>query len=497
MRFTGIVRSTDGRLLLFWCLAGFFLRLAALPFAMTTEADAVSRILSAQLWMEHPVVITSGVWGPLHYYLIALSLFIYPDPVYAPALLNIVFCVATVPPLYFFVKEEFDDESAYFIPCLYLFCPIVFWTSLMALAEIPSAFFLAATMLFVSRAAKKLYATPYSIAGGISLTLAAMLRYEAWVLIPAFAVVLWRRPKQQLLFGSAALLFPVFWMACSYSLTGNPLQYLEANENWLFLHEGMRKTASAAEFILKFFAFHHTVLDSLTPLICSGAVFGLLLTVQKRRGLLWAIPCCAMYSAFLWKGAEGSMLLRMRYFVTLLLLCLPFAACAGGHLQRRGVKKHIIAGGAIGFFLLCCCLPLMSQRLASRIPGGLYPVPHLPGQDAMTAEKLRGHIVDKDTALISDFFNWDRTFYVVLMTRIRLEKIFIFPGTQKDSLDANVLKAFLKKNPKGLLLLKESSGGSKILKQYQHQNLSQPEPHLMLTLLEPLSDLTLYSYSYQ
>src|SRR5262245_5578215 len=66
-------------------------RLAVLPFATSDGGDAPSKVWMASEWLSHPQLLTHGVWGPLHTYLIALALWIVPDLVRAPVALSLMF----------------------------------------------------------------------------------------------------------------------------------------------------------------------------------------------------------------------------------------------------------------------------------------------------------------------------------------------------------------------------------------------------------------------
>ncbi|UCG75721.1 MAG: hypothetical protein JSV95_13585, partial [Gemmatimonadota bacterium] len=58
-------------------------RVLFLPDATTDGGDPVSRVWRTMRWLEDPHLITHGEWGPLHYYLMAPVLWIWPDPVHA------------------------------------------------------------------------------------------------------------------------------------------------------------------------------------------------------------------------------------------------------------------------------------------------------------------------------------------------------------------------------------------------------------------------------
>ena len=72
---------------------------------------------------------------------------------------------------------------------------------------------------FLSLARKAEGAWHHAMAAGLFLTLAGMLRYEAWMLIPLFALVLWGKWQFAAIFTAASMIFPTVWMAASTKST--------------------------------------------------------------------------------------------------------------------------------------------------------------------------------------------------------------------------------------------------------------------------------------
>ena len=81
-------------------------RLAALPFATTDGSNPAARVWIAWKWLDDPNVITHGVWGPLHFYLIGAVLALTHDPVVAPIILHVLFGVGSAILFYIFVRNR-------------------------------------------------------------------------------------------------------------------------------------------------------------------------------------------------------------------------------------------------------------------------------------------------------------------------------------------------------------------------------------------------------
>ncbi len=170
-------------------------RLALWPLATTETADATTRVWMAWDWLSHPTLITHGVWGPLHFYLMAPVLWWFQDPVAPPIALHIILASLTPIVVYFFTRQEFDGRRASLIVGLvFALYPVAVSNSLMALSETPFILFLATCVLFLARARGPSGRALDALIAGLSLTLACMLRAEGWMLIPFLAVLLWRNP---------------------------------------------------------------------------------------------------------------------------------------------------------------------------------------------------------------------------------------------------------------------------------------------------------------
>jgi F-type H+-transporting ATPase subunit delta len=87
-------------------------RLALWPLATTETADATTRVWMAWDWLSHPTLITHGVWGPLHFYLMAPVLWWFQDRVAPPIALHIILASLTPIVVYFFTRQEFDGRRA-------------------------------------------------------------------------------------------------------------------------------------------------------------------------------------------------------------------------------------------------------------------------------------------------------------------------------------------------------------------------------------------------
>lgn len=267
-------------------------RLALWPFATTDTADATDRVWLAWQWLDDPEVIAGGAWAPLHFYLMAPVLWATEDPVYAPIALHIALAVATTLIVYRFCTREFGDRRAALVAALvFALSPVAIRNSLMALSEGPFVFFLALCLLFLSRTRSATGARQDALLAGLALTLACMLRYEGWMLLPFLAMLLWRRRDLLPWFLAAAVLYPAFQMADHTWQYGDPLHSFRWSAHWELDLMGRAADVALAERVREVLRLAWFTVKGMTPLVAGLAACGAALAVLKRSPqAFWLLP---------------------------------------------------------------------------------------------------------------------------------------------------------------------------------------------------------------
>ncbi len=447
----------QNRIYLLLCL-GLFVRLIAIPFSATNEADAVSRIFRGWRLLSEPELITHGVWGPLHFYLISGAMLICENPVFSPMLLNILFSVTTVVPLYLFIRQEWEELSALYVSAAYILYPPAIYNSLMAVSEVPFVFFVSLSLLTISMARKNNGNWKNALTAGLCLTLAGALRYEAWVLIPLMGLLLWNRKKLLSVFLIASILFPCYWMLGNYLYYNDALYSVNAATYWQVNISEINKNLSIDKIIDRITFYPKTIFWGLTPLVSSACLLGMVFSlIKKNRQCVWLIPLVGLLIVFMYKSLNGSLLLRTRYSLILGLFTLPFAAetinCFSAYHRRK----------LIAFILIATMIPLsyvrfvLPWKIASHIPNPIQAIPNVsPRARALSAE-LTNQMRNRNEGLILDFFGWEETFFVALMTKKNPKDILIMPGVRTQKVKTTKLKKLLNIRKTGLLLRKSNS----------------------------------------
>lgn len=437
------------------------IRLAVLPHATADGSDAVSRVWIAWRWLEDPQFIPNQVWGPLHFYLIGGVLALFPDPVLPPIFLHVMLGVAISPLLYVFTKIEFGSERAALIVALTsAVYPVAVRNSVSVRSETPCALFVLAAMIFVSRARRMQDGRTQAIAGGFFMTLAGMLRYEVWLLIPFFAVLFWRKRSHGLLFLTVAMIHPVIWTFASWMSTGDPFYSMNWAAAWE-LHSMGRSELDLAERLRSGIVFLINALQGLTPLVALACLTGAALSFLKREGsALWLLPLSMLAAALAGAVVRGSLVPKFNYTETLGLMLLPFSAVL---YKQLGIDANARRCVIVGLFAVTSVLAFSSDYwLRTRPPfyiNAISPIPRVDNQEtvllipAVVTPNLQG----AGSGLISDFYGWGASAYVALLTRLHPDRIYWAPGAPNREADLKRLSEFLDNYPNGVLILKSGS----------------------------------------
>ena len=427
--------SVDLALLLFAALAA---RLAGLPLATADSWDHAARIWAAWRWIDDPFPLTWGVWGPIHYVLMGPVIALFgPSP--APTLLHVAMGALVPPLVYLFTRREFETRAgALLAGAAAALAPVTILNSLSARSETPLAVLILVAMLALShaRTARPLL---WAALAGLAVTLGAGLRYEAWMLIPFLAVLLWPRWRAMALFVMLALLWPAVAMASNFLVYGDPLYGV----TWASRHElvGMGTGAlSLAERLDRVGTFAVAFVQGLTvPLaLLVGAGVGLCVH-ERRRATIWLIPGLGLAALLSAAVLRGSLVPKMNYTETLALFAVPFVAAALDlpPLRRRGragiAALAALLLAAMSFLLVVGTLrrfPELRERsvIVSKVKAE-SPVPIFKGQTEFTGllASIRPVLAGSpEHGLVQDFIGFVPRGHLGLNAHVHPDRIFSF-----------------------------------------------------------------------
>jgi len=498
------VRSESTKQIFWLVLIGLIVRLLALPFVHTDDADAVTRVFMAYKWLQKPHWIVSDVWLPLHLYMNAFIIRLSGgDLIYAPKLVNILFAVATVIPLYKFTENEFKTrDGAFFVSLTYLFIPIVLRNSFYALSGIPYAFFIALAMYLLSQGKKLKQPVKYGMLAGLTMTIAGGFRYEAWLLIAVFTLILLlqKQWKMMVVFWVFAMIFPAIWMAGSYMEHGDLFYGSNGAYRWNVVLSGVNDEVSWKMKAWRLVYFPLMYFLMITPVIFTGMVYYLYKSFKNKElktgTVWWLLPFSITLLTFIYKASNGTLLLQPRFTLSLIITSIPFYGLA----FKDGRYKKLIR--IIAWVVILLLIPYSYLLSSIRFPyTDAQKVDAFPRvQDKTTDNILEIIQAEKDKndslVLVQDFIGWDKTYFIGIRSGIAPDHIFFVNGARHGKVYAADMARVVNKSDKGILVKKNRSKMDRHI-YFLNDSVVEVRKLSRYMILSPKyknGDLTLYTY---
>lgn len=442
------------------------IRLIVFPYAQATHPDAVSRIIMAETWLDNPYLIIDGVWLPFHHYINALAIWISGEHVFGPILIHILFASLTAIPIYFFTRREMNPKLAWFAATVYVFEPIIFRNSFSTLAEIPFAFFLACSLNFLSKSIREKN-IKYAVLAGLSMTITAGFRYEAWVLIIIFCCIaaFFKSWKILTVFLFFAITFPIFWMTGNYVVHLNIFYGINENDEWL--KSGIKSSMLPEEKLKNVLFYLMSWIVNFSPvllLLITSTFIKRTFTRQLRFSkLIWFLPFFFLLALYSYKTFQGTLLIQHRFTVSLIVLSAPLASLIFEKDNFSFWKKMVIA------LVITSLLPM--SYLWMKIPfERVFPnpikialrsvryssmdefeaIPRLDDQSYVDVKNEIKKNLKKQDGLILDFISWNKTYYLSLESALPYKQIFITNPLDKKT---DALIKMLNDYPEGVIVL--------------------------------------------
>ncbi len=216
-----------------------------LAFALShnyIDGDPHTRTYMALEWLEDPFFIyvpnaVTWVYAPLHCYLNALVLLLWPDPALSPRLLSLLLTTFTIYPLYHSVRLEFGDQSAFYSAICCCFCTLFIHPAALAVSEGINLVFIFSAIYFTLRFLRS-SSWKHVIAAAVLALLATMMRYDSGPIVLTMSVLLLvsafrdrnseSGPRQKsniakaLTFAGISLSFALMWVVAQWIELGHP-----------------------------------------------------------------------------------------------------------------------------------------------------------------------------------------------------------------------------------------------------------------------------------
>jgi hypothetical protein len=314
-----------GALLLGGCLRALFFLIAD-----NNGGDAVARAANIQGWMSHPSFSSPVAhWGPVYFYLAGTLGFLLKDAELAGRLLSLICGIASIYLVYRLTRLLSGQAAATLSAFICALAGLHIGYSTTSSSEIPYLFFLLTGLVGFFEYKTSGNFRPL-IWGAICFSVAAGIRYEAWLFFPVLCLLLVGRPTNffhgGLLRGRRGLGLALFvllggawlisWSAFSWVKWGDPLYAVHVNKTLIQAQspDALRPLPYRLSLPVG------VLLLSLSPLPFLGALYA----IAARRKQALARQFIFLSTAFgvaqfieFWRGAAIS---NARYTLTLFML---------------------------------------------------------------------------------------------------------------------------------------------------------------------------------
>jgi hypothetical protein len=329
-----------------WLLGiGCGLRVIAFFFSRNNGGDAFARAFVTASWLQHPGLsldFGGPRWPPLHFWLMALFAQIVPNLMLACRLLSLVAGLVSLWLFWKLVSRLYGDWPAVLSLAVFTFYSLhIAYSTTCSSEESFVAFVLGGLLgVFSFRALGKYAAL---VAGGLSLTAAAAIRFEAWIVILALGLIFLLgqegRPflsrgywKALFAYGLTSGVWPVFWTIHSWLLSGHPFYGFADNRASIPAQLAVN-TAHGPLYELALSP--GVIMLTLTPVAAAGTLYGLWRSLRDSKNLDFAF-LVIFFTVFQFTtiATRGTLALA-RYTLMLGTLC---AALAGYGLVGVGER---------------------------------------------------------------------------------------------------------------------------------------------------------------
>jgi hypothetical protein len=188
---------------------------------------------------------------------------------------------------------------------------------------------------------------------------------------------------------------------------------------------------------------------------------GLIALWRRGRTAAWLIPPVALLASLLWSVFNGSLVPKSSYTVTAGTMVLPFTALVFQQLGVERWRAALVGAAAVvtaGVVAVGSCERCFNAAGLQALRG-TSPVPRFENQALASelAEIVVRNLTEPPAGVVTDFYGYDGTDWVLLLARIHPDRIFVAPWGPHQPLDEERLAAFAQARPEGLLIMRPGS----------------------------------------
>lgn len=421
------------------------------------------RVFYSLDWRDAPFIFAPPPWPPLQFYLYGLGLIIYPDPIYTPLLINILFGGLLAVVIGHLVRDLSGDTEAGLIAGLIAaLYPLAIRYSLIAVPEVILNFLIFLTLCLLLRARVSepgRLQIGYVVTAAITMSAAEWTHLPAWYMMPLFSLLLWGRWRQWIVFVVIAAL-PIALFA--FHLRGIYGGWIPPN--WLTASfSGNANPDSIVTLVHQLFYYPALLIQTLSPALVLLALVGLLHIVQHKPDnwklqlfpllcLTALIPAYLLF-VFAWDRTKPKEALLLS------LLMIPYAAIGSVQLKPL-IKGRLLQWVVVATALAMLIVAPYNWKFGER--GGIFPIPKTAPEYRQLATWLNENLEPDDSIVFDHLPLWS-DFYLALATRRMPNQVFLTLDTFSPTILPRLIKFVAEQHPKFLVLSKQPATVSAVL----------------------------------
>jgi len=389
--------------------------------SVNNGGDALARVGATAQWLQHPSLkFFFGRYLPLHFWLIGGLTFLLHDVSLAGRSLSLVLGTASLGLFWRLAWELYRTRAANLSLLVFSLYSLHIAYSTTSSSEVPYLFFvlLGLVCFFAYRRSGSVWLLALA---GIGLTVAAAIRYEAWVIIFSITLLLlhslWQTLQQGpwrmrhlgpvVLFGATGGAWPAFWMFFVWAKMGHPFYFV--NEQGASVLEQLAFAQRSTWYLLGLSP--GVLLLTLSPVVIAAILYALWLAIHEGAGREFFTVLIIVALVQFYEIVSGGLLPLARYTLTLGTL---LAALSGHGLERlahrffpramNGFRMVVLATLVLNLATILV-LSETQNRYSEKL-GSISPRLRFPHQIEDVGKYLRPRL-GPDDAVVIDNYNDD------------------------------------------------------------------------------------------
>jgi len=324
----------------------------------------------------------------LYRYAVASFLYFWRDPVLAPRVFTVLFGIFLVIPYYGTLKVLFGRAVAFFSSLVLVFYPMHVVQSSVTTSEAPYYFFLFGSLyyLFSYKSGRKWF--PALLLSAFSFNIVSLLRFESWIFIPIFFLLLWPKGKgEAFLFLFLSILFPCAHLAICRHYYGDGDALLSFS---IAFKTGQASVlAGRFSYDIRLWSWLAILWRCLGSSLVVGGFLGMVLAFLIRQKRQFAVFFLVLFLSFTASACSARTVVGDRYSIILGLFLIPYAGFFAEQVVAflKGRKKMLLGlflvFPAVNFFQVTRNAPVVLGEIFVVVP------PEINALGAWLKEKVR------------------------------------------------------------------------------------------------------------